>query len=41
MENTTKERILDGALISFAANGYKGTNLRDLAADLGEQIRSL
>ena len=35
MENTTKERILDGALVSFAANGYKGTNLRDLAAELG------
>lgn len=35
MENTTKERILDEALASFATNGYKGTNLRDLAAGLG------
>ena len=35
MENTTRERILDEALVSFAANGYKGTNLRDLAAGLG------
>lgn len=35
MENTTKERILDAALKSFAENGYKGTNLRDLAAGLG------
>ena len=35
MENTTKEKILDAALVSFAENGYKGTNLRDLAAGLG------
>lgn len=35
MENTTKNRILDEALILFAENGYKGTNLRDLAAGLG------
>ena len=35
MENTTKEKILDAALVSFAENGYKGTNLRDLAAALG------
>ena len=35
MENTTKEKILDAALISFAENGYKGTNLRDLAAGMG------
>ena len=35
MENTTKERILDAALVSFAENGYKGTNLRDLAAGMG------
>ena len=35
MENTTKERILDEALVCFAENGYKGTNLRDLAAGLG------
>ena len=34
MENTTKIRILDEALIMFAENGYKGTNLRDLAARL-------
>ena len=31
--NNTKSRILDAALISFAEKGYKGTNLRDLAAD--------
>ncbi len=35
MENTTKEKILDAALVSFAENGYKGTNLRNLAAALG------
>ena len=35
MENTTKSRILNEALILFAENGYKGTNLRDLAARLG------
>ena len=35
MEQTTRERILDAALVSFAENGYKGTNLRDLAAGLG------
>ena len=34
MENTTRERILDAALVSFAENGYRGTNLRDLAAGL-------
>lgn len=35
MENTTKSRILEEALAMFAANGYKGTNLRDLAAQIG------
>lgn len=35
MESTTKERILDAALVCFAENGYKGTNLRDLAAGIG------
>ncbi len=35
METTTKEKILDAALVSFAENGYRGTNLRDLAAGLG------
>lgn len=35
MGNTTGERILDAALVSFAENGYKGTNLRDLAAGMG------
>ena len=35
MENTTKEKILDAALVSFVENGYKGTNLRDFAAGLG------
>ncbi len=35
MEPSTKNRILDEALIMFAENGYKGTNLRDLAAQLG------
>ena len=34
MQPTTKERILDEALILFSQNGYKGTNLRDLAARL-------
>ena len=28
MENTTKEKIFDAALVSFVENGYKGTNLR-------------
>lgn len=35
MENSTKIRILDVALVMFAENGYKGTNLRELAARLG------
>lgn len=35
MENSTRNRILDEALVAFAENGYKGTNLRDLAARLG------
>ena len=35
MENTTKKKILDAALVSFAENGYKGTNLRNLAAGMG------
>lgn len=35
MENSTKNRILDESLIMFAENGYKGTNLRELAAQLG------
>ena len=35
MDNSTKNRILDEALVMFAENGYKGTNLRDLAARLG------
>ena len=35
MESTTKEKILDAALVSFAENGYKGTNLRDLASGMG------
>ena len=35
MENTTREKILDAALVSFAENGYRGTNLRDLAAGMG------
>ena len=35
MENNTKNKILDQALVMFAENGYKGTNLRDLAASLG------
>ena len=35
MESSTKSKILDEALIMFAENGYRGTNLRDLAARLG------
>ena len=35
MENSTKDRILDEALLMFAENGYKGTNLRELASQLG------
>lgn len=34
MEKSTKDRILDEALVVFAENGYRGTNLRDLAARL-------
>ena len=34
MERTTKDRILDESLVMFAEYGYKGTNLRDLAARL-------
>ena len=32
--NSTKERILEEALVCFAESGYKGTNLRDLASRL-------
>ena len=35
MENKTRTRILEEAIVSFANNGYRGTNLRDLAAGLG------
>lgn len=35
MKSKTKSRILDAALVMFAENGYNGTNLRDLAAELG------
>lgn len=35
MGKDTKDRILDEALICFAENGYKGTNLRDFAAGMG------
>lgn len=35
MENSTKQRILEEALVMFAENGYKGTNLRELAQRLG------
>ena len=35
MENNTKEKILDAAIVSFVENGYKGTNLRDFAAGMG------
>lgn len=35
MGNTTKDKILDAALVSFVENGYKGTNLRDFAAGIG------
>lgn len=34
MATNTRERILDRALEMFAENGYKGTNLRDLAQSL-------
>lgn len=35
MESSTKDRILDMALVNFSKYGYEGTNLRDLAKDLG------
>lgn len=35
MESSTKSKILEEALVMFAENGYKGTNLRELAARLG------
>lgn len=35
MGKETKEKILNEALVSFAENGYKGTNLRDFAAGIG------
>ena len=35
MGKDTKDKILDEALVSFAENGYKGTNLRDFAAGMG------
>lgn len=33
--NTTRKRILNEALVMFAENGYRGTNLRELASALG------
>lgn len=35
MRKDTKDRILEEALVSFVENGYKGTNLRDFAAEIG------
>ena len=35
MSKETKDRILEEALVCFAENGYKGTNLRDFAAGMG------
>ena len=35
MSKDTKDRILDEALVCFAENGYRGTNLRDFAAGMG------
>lgn len=35
MGKETKDRILDEALVSFAENGYRGTNLRDFADGMG------
>jgi len=35
LETPTKERILDEALVLFARQGYRGANLRELAAGLG------
>lgn len=35
MAKDTKVKILDEALLRFAENGYKGTNLRDFAAGMG------
>ena len=35
MAKDTKAKILDEALVCFAGNGYKGTNLRDFAAGMG------
>lgn len=35
MRMETKDRILEEALVCFAENGYKGTNLRDFAAGMG------
>lgn len=35
MASDTKERILQKSLEMFAENGYKGTNLRELALSLG------
>ena len=35
MGKETKDKILEAALVSFAENGYKGTNLRDFSAGMG------
>ncbi|MEE3465029.1 MAG: helix-turn-helix domain-containing protein, partial [Candidatus Enteromonas sp.] len=35
MEQSTKSKILLTALRMFALYGYEGTNLRDLASELG------
>lgn len=41
MAKDTRERILTAALESFAQKGYAGTNLRELAAELGMGKSSL